>query len=142
MSSHALHHIPLELKRIHLSRIKPWIDHFLLFELDADHDTPELFSPDLAFSLYPSYGRIIDNAFSHDAPEEFAVDSIDLFVMTELVSMLTELRGVRTDYPMVRSQWSSLFREVICPEFSLRCDSAAYADEYVTLCTMHYGRDP
>ena len=121
--------------------MKPWIDHFLLFELDANHDTPDLFSPELAFSLYQSYGRIIHNAFSDDTPLEVAVDSVDSFLMTELVSMLTEPRGVRTDYHMLRSQWHSLFQEVLCPEFSLRCDSSAYADEYVTLFTMHYGRD-
>jgi hypothetical protein len=141
MSSHAYHHLPLELKRIHLSRIKPWIDHFLLFELDANHDTPDLFSPDLTFSLYQSYGRIIHNAFSNDAPVKVVVDSVDSFLMTELVSMLTQPRGDRTDYHMLRSQWNSLFQEVLCPEFSLRCDSAAYADEYVTLFSMHYGRD-
>jgi SAM-dependent methyltransferase len=141
ISSHAYHHIPLELKRVHLSRMKPWIDHFLLFELDANHDTPDLFSPDLSFSLYQSYGRIIDNALSQHAPVEGTVELVDSFLMTELVSMLTQPRGVRTDYHMLRSQWNSLFQEVLCPEFSLRCDSAAYADEYVTLFTMHYGRE-
>jgi len=141
VSSLAYHHMPLELKRIHLSRLKPWIDHFLLFELDANNDTPELFSPDLALSVYQSYSRIIDFVFGHDSPVEVAVDCVDSFLMTELVSILTEPRGTRTDYHMLRSQWNTLFQEVLSPEFSLRCDSSAYADEYLTLFTLHYGRD-
>ena len=52
MSSLAYHHMPLEDKRVHLARLKPWIDHFLLFEMDANNDTPDLYSPELgAFRL-------------------------------------------------------------------------------------------
>ena len=43
MSSLAYHHMPLEDKRVHLARLKPWIDHFLLFEMDANNDTPDLY---------------------------------------------------------------------------------------------------
>jgi SAM-dependent methyltransferase len=141
VSSFAYHHMPLEQKRIHLDRLKPWIDHFLLFEIDANNDTPELFSPDLSLSLYQAYGRIIDFIFSHDAPLEVLTDSVDLFLMTELVSMFTQPRGIRSDYHMLRSQWNALFQKVLYPEFSLRCDSTTYADEYMTMFTLHYGRD-
>jgi SAM-dependent methyltransferase len=139
-SSLAYHHMPLEEKRIHLARLKPWIDHFVLFEMDANNDTPELFSPDLAFSVYQSYGRMIAFVFAHDAPYGVATDCVDSFLMTELVSILTEPRGERTDYHMLRTQWNDLFRTVLGPEFLLRCDSACYADEYMALFTMHYGR--
>ncbi len=40
MSSLAYHHMPVEDKRVHLARLKPWIDYFLLFEMDANNDTP------------------------------------------------------------------------------------------------------
>jgi hypothetical protein len=141
MSSLAYHHMPLEDKRTHLSRLKPWIDHLLLFELDANNDTPDLYSPDLALSVYQSYGRIIDFVFAHDAPVDVVIDCVDSFLMTELVSILSQPRGVRTDYHMLRNQWNALFSEVLGPEFSLRCDSSSYADEYMTLFTLHYGRD-
>ena len=139
-SSLAYHHMPLEDKRIHLTRLKPWIDHFLLFEMDANNDTPDLYSPDLAFSVYQSYGRIIDFVFAHDAPLDVVTDCVDSFLMTELVSILTQPRGERTDYHMLRTQWNDLFRTVLGPEFVLQCDSACYADEYMALFTMHYGR--
>lgn len=142
IASFAYHHMPLEQKRFHLRRLKPWIDHLLLFEIDANNDTPELFSPDLALSVYQSYGRIIDFIFSHDAPADMAIAYVDSFLMTELVSLLTEPRGVRKDYHMLRSQWNALFEEVLSPEFSLRCDSTAYAEEYITIYTLHYGREP
>jgi SAM-dependent methyltransferase len=140
-SSLAYHHMPIEDKRIHLARLKPWIDHFLLFEMDANNDTPELFSPDLAFSVYQSYGRMISFVFAHDAPLGEVTDCVDSFLMTEVVSILTEPRGERTDYHMLCTQWNDLFMTVLGPEFSLRCDSACYADEYMALFTMHYGRE-
>lgn len=141
MSSLAYHHMPLEQKRVHLSRLKPWINHLVLFEMDANNDTPALHSPDLALSVYQSYSRIIDFIFTHDAPVDLAVECVDSFMMAEIVSLLTEPRGKRLDYHMLRGQWHALFGEVLGPEFSCRCDSSAYADEYMTLFTLHYGRD-
>ncbi len=41
LSSLAYHHMPLEEKMVLLEILKPWIDHFILFELDANNDTPE-----------------------------------------------------------------------------------------------------
>lgn len=141
MSSLAYHHMPVEDKMVHLMLLKPWIDHFLLFEMDANNDTPELNSPELALSVFQSYGRIIDFVYSHDAPVEVVTDCIDSFLMTELVSILTEPRGIRTDYHMLKSQWHDLFRKILAPEFSLRLDSTCYADEYIDLFTLHYGRE-
>jgi SAM-dependent methyltransferase len=141
MSSLAYHHMPVEDKRVHLARIRPWIDNFLLFEMDANNDAPDLYSPELALSVYQSYGRIMDFVYSHDAPVGVVTDCIDSFLMTEVVSILTQPRGVRSDYHMLRTQWHDLFRESLGPEFSLRSDSACYADEYMTLFSLHYGRN-
>lgn len=139
-SSLAYHHMPLEDKRVHLARLKPWIDHFVLFEMDANNDSPELYSPDLAFSVYQSFGRMIAFAFDSDAPQDEVTNCVDLFLMTELVSILTEPRGERTDYHMLRTQWNDLFSTVLGPEFLLQNNSACYEDEYMALFTMHYGR--
>lgn len=140
MSSLAYHHMPAEDKKTSISQLKPWINHFLLFELDANNDLPELFSPELALSVYQSYGRVIDFVYAHDAPVDVVTDCVDSFLMTELVSMMTQARGVRTDYHMLRSQWNDLFHSKLGPEFTILCDSNCYADEYITLFTMHYGR--
>ncbi|MEI7856310.1 MAG: class I SAM-dependent methyltransferase [Methanomicrobiales archaeon] len=139
-SSLAYHHMPLEDKRVHLARLKPCIDHFVLFEMDANNDTPDLYSPELAFSVYQSYGRMISFVFEHDAPADEVTDCVDMFLMTEVVSILTEPRGERTDYHMLRTQWNDLFTTVLGPEFSLWSDSACYADEYMALFILHYGR--
>lgn len=141
MSSLAYHHMPLEQKRVHLTRLMPWIDHLILFEMDANNDTPDLYSPDLALSIYQSYSRIIDFIFTHDAPVDLAIDCVDSLMMAEIVSLLTKPRGDRLDYHMLRGQWHALFQEVLGPVFSCRCDSPAYADEYMDLFTLHYGRD-
>jgi len=141
VSSLAYHHMPYEEKERHLTRLKSWINHFILFEMDANNDLPEGESPELSLSVYQSYGRIIDFIFSHDAEVEIAVSCVDRFLMSELVSLLTEKRGVRTDYHMLRTEWHRLFKDVLGPEFTLRCDSDAYADEYMGLFTLHYGRE-
>jgi SAM-dependent methyltransferase len=140
VSSFAYHHMPLEEKRIHLFRLKPWIDHFILFDMEANNDTPEQFTPEIALSVYQSYGRIMDFVCSNDAPEELINDCMDSFLMAEVISILTEPRGTRSDYHMLRRQWNDLFSEVLGPEFSPLCDSAAYSDEYMAIITIHYGR--
>jgi hypothetical protein len=66
LSSLAYQHMPYEEKQRHLRELKPWIDHFIIMAFDANHDTPELQSPDLAVSLYQSYGRAMDFIFAHD----------------------------------------------------------------------------
>jgi ubiquinone/menaquinone biosynthesis C-methylase UbiE len=141
LSSLAYHHMPVEHKRIHLERLRPWIDHFVLFEMDADIDTPERFSPALALSVYQSYGRIFDCIYAHDAPVEVVNECIDMFLMTEVASILSEPRGERSDYHMLRGQWKTLLDDVLGPAgLTLRCDAACTADEHMSLFMLHYGR--
>jgi SAM-dependent methyltransferase len=140
LSSLAYHHMPLEKKRIHLERFKPWIDHFVIFELSANHDTPEQYSPELALSVYQSYGRVIDMVFAHDASVELALACVDRFLMTEALSFLTQPRGIRTDYHMLDTQWSELLDSTLGRDFTCLCNSNCYADESMSLFIMHYGR--
>ena len=140
LSSLAYHHMPLEQKRIHLDRLRPWIDHMVVFELSANHDTPEQHSPELAVSVYQSYGRIIDMVFAHDAPVDLVLACVDRFLMIEKISFLTQPRGARTDYHMLESQWVELLDSTLSPDFTCLCDSTCYADEYINLFIMHYGR--
>ncbi|MDD4454882.1 MAG: hypothetical protein PHI67_06160 [Candidatus Methanomethylophilaceae archaeon] len=70
-----------------------------------------------------------------------AVAYVDRFLIPEVVSYFTEPRGARTDYHVLQSQWGGLFEESLGPEFSLRCNSPCYADEHLSLFTMHYGRE-
>jgi ubiquinone/menaquinone biosynthesis C-methylase UbiE len=141
MSSLAYHHMPVEDKRLHLARLRPWIDHLVIFEMDANNDTPELYTPALALSVYQSYGRIFDAIYAHDGPVEIVNASIDSFLMTEVVSILTEPRGKRSDYHMLRGQWNMLLADVLGPAFSCRCDAACYEDEYLAFFALHYCRD-
>lgn len=140
LCSLSYHHMPYEQKVTHLNELKPFIDHLVLFELDANNDLPELQSPELAVSVYQSYGRLIDFVFSHDASIEVAQGCVDRFLMTEAVSLLTQRRGERNDYHMLRTQWQALFEKTLAPDFLCLCDSTCYADEYFALFTMHYGR--
>jgi SAM-dependent methyltransferase len=140
ISSFAYHHMPYETKLFHLRKLAPWIDHFVLFELDSNNDLPELNSPELALSVYQIYGRIIDWVFRHEAPVELAIAAVDNFLMAEAVSMLTLPRGQRSDYHALRGQWHDLFRQGLGPEFSCLCDTTTFTEDYLDLFTMHYGR--
>lgn len=140
LASLAIHHMPFETKLDHLRKLKDHIDLFLLYELDANNDTPGLHSPDLALSVYQSYGSMIDAIFANDAPIELALASIDRFLMSEAVYFFTLPRGERTDYHMLRSQWHEVFGEGLGTEFSCLCDSMCYADSNMALFTMIYGK--
>jgi ubiquinone/menaquinone biosynthesis C-methylase UbiE len=140
LSSLAFHHFPRDLKAATLQRLAPSFDHFVLFEISANHDYPELHSPELACSAYQIYGRVIDFVFSHDAPMEVAQACVDCFLLTELVSLMTQPRGIRNDYHMLRSQWRQLFDEVLGQEFACLTDSTCFSDEHLELITLHYGR--
>lgn len=140
VSALAYHHMPLEQKRVNLGMLRPRMDHFIVFDIDANNDLPEQFSPELALSVYQSYGRMINLVFMHDAPVDLALSCVDAFLMTEEVSFLIEPRGRRNDYHMLKTQWHDLFAETLAPDFNCLCDTSCYADDYTGLFTLHYGR--
>ena len=138
LSSLAYHHMPVATKKQCLHQLRPWFDHFILFEIDANNDTPELCSPELILSIYQSYGRLIDFVFAHDAPVDVAYSCVDCFLMSEVVSFLTQPRGQRTDYHMLRSQWREVFETVPNETATCRCEATCYSDPNLDLFAMHY----
>lgn len=140
LASLAIHHMPYEKKLENLSKLRDHIGYFILYELEANNDTPEMHTPEMALSVYQSYGALIDFVFAHDAPVELAISSIDRFLMSEAIYFFIEPRGHRTDYHMLRHQWHEVFGEALGRDFSCLCDSTSYADENVGLFTMIYGR--
>jgi ubiquinone/menaquinone biosynthesis C-methylase UbiE len=141
LASLAYHHMPYETKLLHLRKLKSKIGCFVLFELDANNDSPEMHSPELALSVYQSYGCLMDFVFAHDAQVELAISSIDRFLMSEAIYFFIEPRGKRTDYHMRRSQWHRVFRDGLGEDFNCLCDSTCYGDENMELFTMIYGKD-
>lgn len=140
LSSLAYHHMPYEVKEKRLGEIKEFFDHFIIFEMNADNDTPELNTPEMALAVYQSYGRVIDYIFAHDTDLKTAQTAVDNFLMTEEISFLTQPRGERSDYHMLRHQWRKLFDDVLSPKFKCLGDTDCYSDEFMTLIALHYGR--
>ncbi|MBP7864914.1 MAG: class I SAM-dependent methyltransferase [Acidobacteria bacterium] len=134
------HHMPRETKLAHLGELSGRLDHLLLFELGADNDTPEMHSPELAMAVYQSYGRIIDFIFAHDTDIRTAQESVDCFLMVEAVSFLTQPRGERSDYHMLRGQWHEAFQMGLGPAYRCLGDTTCHADEHLDLFALHYGR--
>lgn len=141
LSSLAYHHMPFETKLFHLKKLNYNIGGFILFELDANNDTPELHTPALALSVYQSYGALMDFVFAHDGAIDVAVSSIDKFLMSEAIYFFTHPRGARTDYHMLRSQWHDLFTRGLGNGFSCMCDSTCFGDENMALFTMIFLKD-
>ena len=135
----SIHHMPREVRRGHLERLSSRTNHLIFFELNANHDTPELNSPELALSVYQVYGSMIDAIFAHDAPLELAVACVDRFLLGEAVSILTEPRGARTDYHMLREQWKEQFAQTLGPEFGCLGESTHSIRGNFELISLHYG---
>ncbi len=134
------HHMPYEEKCIHLQELAPFMSNILFLEMDAEHDKPEMNSPELALSVYLSYGRFIEDAISSPFVGAETYEAIDGFLLTEILSTLTEPRGVRTEYHMPKNRWIELLKFSLGPEFSLGCDTFCYSDDHLGFFTLHYGK--
>lgn len=136
----AWHHMPFEVKLVHLKKWGDHVKHFLMFELEANHDTPEQFSPELAVSMYQAFGGGAALVLGHAAPKEVQKMSVDYFLMTEAISLMTQPRGLRSDYHMLRSQWHDLFAQALGSRFKCLGDETCYSDGNVEFYGVHYGR--
>jgi len=140
LGSLSLHHMPAEVKRRALSALAPSIEHLLLLELDADHDSPEVGSPRLAASVHQTYGWMLAQILGPATPDEVARESADQFVAPELVSLLTQPRGSRSEYHMRRERWLSLLSEAMGPEIRPLGTRTALSTPHADLFALHVGR--
>jgi SAM-dependent methyltransferase len=139
LCSLSVHHMPYELKTVHIGSLSRAVDNLVVFELGANHDTPELNSPELVYSIYQTFGQSLEYIFAREAPEEVQRACADIFVMSETISLLTQPRGERTEYHMPRKQWHDLLTSA-CPEMTCLGEITCYSDEYCELVALHYGR--
>jgi hypothetical protein len=139
IASSSVHHMTAEQKSVHLPRLAEVADHFLLSELEGNHDYPALGSPELAFSVYQIFGRGVQWVMDQPAPGEVQRACADTFLMTEAISILSQPRGERTEYHMLRGQWKELLGRGLSG-FECVCEATCYADEYVEQFTLHYAR--
>ncbi len=140
LCSLSYHHMPRETKLRHLRIMAGRFEHLVLFELDANNDAPEGRSPELALSVYQSYGRLTDVIFAHDTDIANAQNSVDCFVMVELLSFLRDPRASRSDFHMLRSEWHDLFQVGLGPDYRRRGETTCHADPFMDLFALHYGR--
>jgi SAM-dependent methyltransferase len=139
VGSLSLHHMPAETKRRALAALAPAIQHLLLLELDADHDSPEVGSPALAASVHQTYGWMLAQVLGSGTPD-VALESADHFVAPELVSLLTQPRGARSEYHMRRERWIDLLAEALGPEHRPLGTRTALQTPHADLFALHVGR--
>jgi len=135
----AYHHMPWDEKAIHLRELSGRVGNVLLMEMDGDNDTPQLGSPELAVSVYQSYGPIIDAIFAHDAPIAVSQGCVDNFVMAEVISFLTQPRGKRNDYHMRRDQWAQIFSAELTGHL-FRGETTVMTSEGCEFFACHWGK--
>jgi SAM-dependent methyltransferase len=140
VGSLSLHHMPSEVKRRTLAALAPSMEHLLLLELDADHDTPEVGSPRLAASIHQTYGWLLAQILGPDTPDPVARESADQFVAPELVSLLTRPRGARSEYHMARGAWMDLLADALGPDIRPLGTRTALATPHADLFALHLGR--
>ncbi len=139
LCSLSIHHMPWEVKAGLVKDIASRSREVLLFEMDADHDTHELGSSELSLSVYQSYGAIIDAIFAHDAPVDIALKCVDLFLLAEVISLLSQPRGKRTEYHMTSYQWRRLFEEET--DYRLSAEETCLACSGVDFFGQHFIKD-
>lgn len=140
LGSLSLHHMPAEVKHRTLAALAPSIEHLLLLELDADHDSPELGSPRLAASVHQTYGWMLAQILGPNPPDAVARESADRFVAPELVSLLTQPRGARSEYHMRRDRWLSLLSGAMGPDIRPLGTRTVLATPHADLFALHLGR--
>ena len=139
IASSSVHHMTAEQKSVHLPRLARSVDHFLLSELDANHDYPEMGSPELAFSVYQIFGRGVQWVLEEPAPADVQRACADAFLMTEAISILSQPRDERTEYHMLRGEWKDLLDEEL-DGFECVCEATCCAEEYIEQFMLHYAR--
>lgn len=140
VGSLSLHHMPAEVKRRALAALAPAMEHLLVLELDADHDSPELGSPALAASVHQTYGWMLAQVLGDGPGDAVARESADRFVAPELVSLLTQPRGLRSEYHMRRERWTQLLDEALGPGIRPLGVRTVLASAHTDLFALHFGR--
>jgi len=137
----SVHHMPRERKVEHIGRLASSVGHLLIFELGANHDLPEMLSPELVYSVYQTFGQSLEYIYAREAPEDVRRACADIFVMTEALSLLFEPRGKRTEYHMMRHQWHELLSGFDAPSVTCMGERTCYCDPYCEVFALHYVRD-
>lgn len=135
----SLHHMPYELKEVHVGNLREAVRDIVVFELGANHDAPEMCSPELLYSVYQTFGQSLEYIFAKDAPLEVQRACADIFVMSETISLLAEPRGQRTEYHMPRARWHELLGSARGSSLSCLGERTCFSDEYCELFALHYG---
>ncbi len=74
------------------------------------------------------------------APDDVARESADQFVAPELVSLLTQPRGARSEYHMRRERWLTLLSDSMGPHIRPLGTRTLLATPHADLFAMHLGR--
>jgi hypothetical protein len=104
----SVHHMPKEQKIPMLRTMKSISDHFILAEVDWDHDLPAKDSPELIWSVARNYGFIYRDVLELPISVEERKLCLYHFLVDEAVNILKQDRNNRIDYHTQIPEWQSI----------------------------------
>lgn len=134
----SVHHMPYELKTVHIGRLCSKVGHLLILEMEANHDTPDFLSPELGYSVFQWLGHSLSQIMESSTTPTVKMSCADLFIMTKAVSLLTEPRGQRTEYHMLREQWHELMADLPGSRSQCLGTRTCYHDDHCELFALHF----
>lgn len=109
MGSASLHHLPKEGKQEIFQTLARTTQHLVLTDFVANHDLPQLNSPELVYSVSNFYAYIIDDVWKTPTESESRKwQAIADFFLTEAIHMLTKERLERIDYHAPIELWNQV----------------------------------
>jgi hypothetical protein len=110
--SASLHHMPAEMKRDVFRTLAKVSPRLVVTDFVANHDLPEMGSPELIYSVSNFYAYIIDDVWNTTSESaERRWEAIANFFLTEAINMLTKPRLSRIDYHASVELWNDVAAE-------------------------------
>jgi hypothetical protein len=107
----SIHHMPCEAKIEFLKKMKKLSQHFIIGDVNWNHDVPEKKSPELIYSVYKSYGFVFQNVMDGDLTEDDIEGAIDNFLLSEAINIIKNDKESRIDYHTTIDEWVKIARQ-------------------------------
>ncbi len=108
IAASCLHHLPKKAKVAALTMIRTISPVLLLEELEANHDLPEINSPDLIWSVQHFYNSLITSVQKSRLTASKKQMCINDFLLTEVIGIIANPKNARGNYHALLDQWTDI----------------------------------
>jgi hypothetical protein len=104
----SVHHMPWEVKIPMLKQMKTLSPHFLLTEVNWNHDIPEKDTPELIYSVAKNYAIFSKDILKLQVAEDKKKECLYNFPVAEAINIIRSDRSHRIDYHTPVEEWKKL----------------------------------